>query len=91
MITILIIGILLGIAVPQWMQVRKKSQDTVRSSNCKMIDRAKETWIQEKGKLSNSEPTETDLVPEYMQKFPTDPAGSYIIHDGATPCEFVLN
>jgi type II secretory pathway pseudopilin PulG len=91
MITILIIGILLGIAVPQWMQVRKKSQETVRGSNCKAIDRAKETWIQEKGKLSNDVPTEADLVPEYLQQFPNDPGGTFVIHDGMTPCEFIPN
>lgn len=91
MITILIIGILLGIAVPQWMQVRRKSQETVRNSNCRMIDRAKEQWIQEKGMASNAAPDEADLVPEYIQQFPSDPGGTFIINDGQTPCQFVPN
>lgn len=91
MIVIAIIGILLSIAVPLWMQAREKTHTTVRAQNCALIDRAKEAWIQEKGRAANDTPSISDLSPEYIDPFPTDPSGTYQINNGSTPCAFVPN
>lgn len=91
MIVVAIIGILLGIAIPSFMQVRKQTQETVRAQNCSVIDRAKETWIQEKGKLATDVPNPEDLAPEYIDPFPTDPTGTYQINPGHQPCQFIPN
>jgi prepilin-type N-terminal cleavage/methylation domain-containing protein len=89
MIVVLIIGILLGIAVPQWIKAREKSWSNVRAQNCSLIDRAKEQWIQEKGMQATATPTATDLAPEYLDPFPSDPAGDYAINAGNVPCAFL--
>ncbi|MCG9895698.1 MAG: type II secretion system GspH family protein [Fimbriimonadaceae bacterium] len=91
MIVVSIIGILLGIAMPAWIQARKQAWEKVRMQNCALIDRAKELWIQEKGKGPKEVAQVNDLVPEYIDPFPTDPAGSYQINAGNVPCSFTLN
>jgi len=91
MIVVAIIGVLLGIAIPSFIQVRKQTQQTARARNCSVIDRAKETWIQEKGKQATDLPAPSDLAPEYIDPFPTDPAGTYKINAGHIPCEFIPN
>lgn len=91
MVVVAIIGILLSIAIPSFIQVRKQTQETTRARNCSVIDRAKETWIQEKGKQATDLPDPTDLAPEYIDPFPTDPAGTYKINPGHQPCEFIPN
>jgi prepilin-type N-terminal cleavage/methylation domain-containing protein len=91
MIVVAIIGILLGIAIPSWVQVRKEAWEKVRLQNCAVIDRAKEQWIQENGKLATDVPSAADLSPEYIDPFPTDPAGTYEINPGHEPCTFVPN
>ncbi len=89
MIVVLIIGILLGIAFPQWARVRQTSLDTARNENCEKINDAKEIWIQDKGMEASAEPDVNDLTPEYLKVFPTDPHGSYQINNGQTPCQFI--
>lgn len=89
MIVVLIIGILLGIAMPQWIRMRQEAWAKVRAQNCSLIDRAKEQWIQEKGKAAAAIPTEADLSPDYLDPFPSDPNGTYNINAGNVPCAFI--
>lgn len=91
MIVVLIIGILLGIAFPQWARVRQTSLETSRNENCEKINDAKEIWIQDNGQDSTAEPSVDDLTPKYLKVFPTDKDGTYQINDGTTPCQFVPN
>lgn len=91
LIVIAIIGILLGVAVPQWVRAREGAWQNVRRQNCALIDRAKEQWIQEKGKAATATPIPNDLAPDYIEPFPTDPAGTYSINAGNVPCSFVPN
>ena len=90
MIVVAIIGILLGVAIPAWISVRKRSYENMRAANCVMIDRAKEQWIQETGQAATAEPTAGDLE-DYVKTFPTDPSGTYQINPGNVPCVYVPN
>jgi prepilin-type N-terminal cleavage/methylation domain-containing protein len=91
MIVVLIIGVLLGIAMPQWIRMRQEAWAKVRAQNCALIDRAKEQWIQEKGKAAAAIATEADLSPDYLNPFPSDPNGTYSINAGNVPCAYVPN
>lgn len=80
MIVVLIIGILLTIAVPQFVTMRTTGQKATCIDNLTEIEQAKEIWATETGQLPTATPQETDLVPGYLKGFPTCPsAGTYTI------------
>jgi prepilin-type N-terminal cleavage/methylation domain-containing protein len=80
MIVVLIIGILLAIAVPQYVTMRTTSQTATCIDNLNEIESAKEIWATETGQASTATPQQTDLVPGYMKGFPSCPqAGTYTI------------
>ncbi len=89
MIVVLVIGILTAVAIPQWAHARESSRSKVRLQNCREIDEAKEVWIQENGQDADSEPSQADLAPHYLDPFPTDPGGTYKINPGHIGCQFI--
>jgi prepilin-type N-terminal cleavage/methylation domain-containing protein len=92
LVVVLIIGILLVIALPNFLEVRNASRAKACISNLKAIDGAKQQYILEKKVSWTITPLDTDLAPTYMRAFPACPAGgSYSIHDGNTnpTCNYV--
>ncbi|MBS1722223.1 MAG: type II secretion system protein [Armatimonadetes bacterium] len=86
MIVVLIIGILLGIAVPYYLQVRERSWATSCLENLRQIDQAKQMWQLENNKLANDVPVMSDLYPRYLKSQPSCPKnGTYTINDCSTP------
>ena len=80
MIVVLIIGVLLGIATPSFVNARTNSRTSTCLSNLKEIEEAKETWATQTGQLASATPAQTDLVPGYIMSFPHCPAaGTYTI------------
>ena len=80
MIVVLIIGILLAIAVPQFVTMRTKSQTATCIDNLTEIESAKEIWAQETHQPATATAAQTDLVPGYIKSFPSCPsAGTYTI------------
>lgn len=78
MIVVLIIGILLAIAVPNFISARQSSRVKTVISNLKQIESAKEQWAMETGQPSDSVPDNGDLTPRYMKAWPTGPVqGDY--------------
>lgn len=78
MIVVLIIGILLAIAVPNFISARQASRVKTVVSNLKQIESAKEQWAMETGQPSDSTPATDDLVPRYVKAWPTGPVtGDY--------------
>jgi prepilin-type N-terminal cleavage/methylation domain-containing protein len=85
MIVVLIIGILMAIAVPQFVKARTNSQLSTCLANLKQIESAKEQWAMETKQASTATPLQTDLVTAYLKTMPTCPSGgTYTIQTLAT-------
>lgn len=85
MIVILIIGLLLAIAVPQFISARENAQEKSCWSNQQKLEAAKHMWIMDTGQNSSTAPTNGDLVPAYLKEFPTCPTGGvYDLGTGAS-------
>jgi prepilin-type N-terminal cleavage/methylation domain-containing protein len=81
MIVVLIIGILIAIALPNFMRARENARLRACVSNMKQIQAAIEQWAMENKKAANDAvPTLGDLSPTYIKTWPTCPSGgSYTI------------
>ena len=88
MIVVLIIGILMAIAVPNFLKARTSSQVKTCIANLKQMESAKEQWAMEKGKGATDTPDlAVDLVglTNYIKKLPICPtAGIYTIGNMST-------
>ncbi len=82
MIVVLIIGILMAIAVPNFIKARSNSQTSTCLANLRQIEGAKELWAMENKKSSTDTPTSANLsgAAGYIKTYPTCPvAGTYTI------------
>ena len=85
MIVVLIIGILMAIAVPNFIKARQNGQAKTCVANLKQIEAAKEQWAMETGAGASSTPTSANLAPTYIKVYPTCPtSGTYTIGDMST-------
>jgi prepilin-type N-terminal cleavage/methylation domain-containing protein len=75
MIVVLIIGILLAIAVPNFIKARESSRAKTCIANLRQYESAKEQWAMETNQASTAVPVATDLIPTYMKSAPACPAG----------------
>ncbi|MBI1755941.1 MAG: prepilin-type N-terminal cleavage/methylation domain-containing protein [Fimbriimonas ginsengisoli] len=75
MIVVLIIGILMAIAVPNFVQARQTSRQNSCIANLKQIDSAKEQWAMDNKKNTGDVPVWGDLTPTYMKSQPTCAGG----------------
>lgn len=73
MIVVLIIGILLAIAVPNFINARTTSRQQTVLGNLKQIGTAQEQWAMDKGKKSGDAVAQADLEVTYVKKWPTGP------------------
>ena len=81
MIVVLIIGVLLAIAMPNFV----KARETARAKNClanlKEISAAKEQWVMDFRKNADDTPSKDNLTAEgaesgkYLKKWPSCPGG----------------
>src|SRR5262245_18304452 len=80
MIVVLIIGILMAIAVPNFIKARSNSRLQTVIANLKQVDSAKEQWAMETGQVSGSACTSANLYPQYMKSWPdnTPVTGTYV-------------
>ncbi len=89
MIVVLIIGILMAIAVPNFISARSNSQKNTCLSNMKQIESAKEQWAMIAKKGATDTPVEADLVGDattgFLKSFPSCPTGgTYTIGNMST-------
>ena len=75
MIVVLIIGILMAIAVPNFIQARTTSRMNACIANLKQIDSAKEQFAMENKLDTGATVAWTDIVPTYVKSQPSCPAG----------------
>lgn len=76
MIVILIIGILLSIAMPQFYRAREGAHARACQHNMKQILGAKERWAMDHNRNGDDKPEIADLMPDYLRKPETKcPAG----------------
>lgn len=76
MIVILIVGLLMSIAVPQFMKSRETSQLKACWENQQKLEAAKHMWMMDYGISSGNTPAMTDLVPEYIKFEPKCPTNA---------------
>jgi prepilin-type N-terminal cleavage/methylation domain-containing protein len=88
MMVVLIIGLLVAIAVPQFLQSRETSRVKTCISNLKQLDTAKQQWAIDTKQSTGATPAPTDFVPTYLRAYPSCPSGgSYTLNDMNTPPE----
>ena len=75
MIVVLIIGILLAIAVPSFMNARERSRANACRANLRQIQAAKEQWALVNRRPGTAIPTWANLVPQFLQRQPECPSG----------------
>lgn len=74
-IVIMVIGILLGIAVPQFIRSRAQSQMKTCLSSLRKIEEGKELWAIAEHQPANATCQMTDVVPNYVKRVPECPTG----------------
>src|SRR5437588_9495004 len=75
MIVVLIIGILLAIAAPNFVKARETGRAKACESNLKEIESSKEQWAMDTKAATNATPGMTDLAPTYLRNPPACPSG----------------
>ena len=83
MIVVLIIGILMAIAVPNFVKARESSRKNSCIANLKQTDSAKEQWAMDNKKDAGAAVAYTDLVGStlYLKATPTCPSsGTYTVN-----------
>ena len=76
MIVVLIIGILLSIAIPNFVKTRETTRTKSCVENLTKIQGAKEMWAMDNNKGATAAVNAaTDLVPDYLKKLPACPSG----------------
>lgn len=87
MIVVLIIGILMAIAVPNFVKARESSRKNTCIANLKKIDGAKEQWAMDFKKDAGATVAMTDLVGStlYLKATPACPSsGTYTVNNIGT-------
>jgi prepilin-type N-terminal cleavage/methylation domain-containing protein len=75
MVVVLIIGILLAVAVPSYINSRTRSTTTVCIRNLAKIDMAKEEWAMANNKSNGDACTMADISPTFVRATPSCPSG----------------
>ena len=75
MIVVAIIGLLAAIAIPNFVKARSTAQKNACIANLKQIQGSKQVWAIDANKTGADTATWNDLVPDYIKKQPSCPAG----------------
>ncbi|MEQ1822633.1 MAG: prepilin-type N-terminal cleavage/methylation domain-containing protein [Fimbriimonadaceae bacterium] len=74
-IVVLLIAILMGIAVPQFLKSRAAAQTRTCVRSLRAIENAKEMWAMATRQPEGATPVAADLVPDFLKKVEVCPAG----------------
>ena len=77
LIVVAVLGILVGMAFPNFLKSRNNAQKQICIENLSQIESAKQIWGVENGKKDGDPPTDGDLFgsSRYMKKKPMCPGG----------------
>jgi len=75
MIVVMIIGILLAIAVPNFVRARETSRASSCAANLKQINSAKEQYAMENRLGTGAAVTAANVAPNYIKAMPACPSG----------------
>lgn len=75
MIVVLVLGILMAIALPNWVRAHEQSSRRSCLSNLRQMEQAKERFAIEQRKPQGGAMAWADLVPAYLRQQPDCPAG----------------
>lgn len=85
LIVALILGVLLTLAVPQFLNSRASSWQKTCRSNLRLINGAKDQFALAASRGAGDPVALTDVAPDYLRKFPSCPGGgSYTINTVGT-------
>lgn len=85
MIVVLIIGILLAIAIPNFIKARETARTKSCTSSLREIDAAKEQWAMDSKAADGAAVAWADIVPSWLRKQPECPAGgTYTVNNVGT-------
>ena len=76
MIVVLIIGVLLAIAVPNFVKARDSSRTKSCIANLRQIDAAKEQYAMDTKKSTGDAVALANLAPDYIKTAPVCPSGT---------------
>ncbi len=80
MVVVLVIGIIMAIAVPQFQAARTKASEDACWENQRLVDTAKQHWMMQESKSPTDTPNWSDLVPKYLKRIPECPlSGTYTL------------
>ena len=87
MIVVAIIGLLAAIAIPNFVQARRRAQTNSCIANLKQIQGAISLWALDNGETDSDAVTMANLVTTYIKSTPTCPlGGNYVLTTvGANP------
>ncbi|HMS55088.1 MAG TPA: prepilin-type N-terminal cleavage/methylation domain-containing protein [Fimbriimonadaceae bacterium] len=86
MIVVLIIGILLAIAIPNFLKARSAARQNTCVANQIEINNAKEIWAMDNRIAAGAGVNQADICPEYIKNWPVCPNGGfYTIHNVGVP------
>ncbi len=83
MIVVLIIGILLAVAIPNFVKARNSSRGKSCVANLRQIDSAKEQYMMD-NRTTTAPSAMTNLVPDYIKSTPACPSGGTYTLGNAT-------
>ncbi len=84
MIVVLIIGVLLAVAIPNFVKARNSSRGKSCVANLRQIDSAKEQYMMD-NRTTTAPSAMTNLVPDYIKSTPACPSGgSYTLGNATT-------
>ncbi len=85
MVVVGIIGIILSMAIPNFINSRRKARAQVCVNNLHQIHGAKQQWAMDNNQGETATPTSANLAPTYLADYPTCPAaGTYGINNVGT-------
>ena len=75
MIVILIIGVILSVAIPQFLSARSRSRQKTCVSNLRQLNGAKDHYAMEQNLPDGTPVNPADIAPAYIRNFPSCPEG----------------